>query len=199
MGWMIALGVLVALALLPIGIYAQYNQTGALLQLIFGPLRKTVYPASKKKKSGSKQPAKSAASKKSTSTQKSGGVSWQDFMPLLLRVVEFLKVFRKRICVNQLTLKLILADDDPCDLAVNYGRANGIVESLVPYLESVFRIKRREIAAECDFTADKTIVIAQLNATMPLYKLCALVGVHGIRIFREYLKISKIRKGGAKL
>ncbi len=197
MGWLIALGVLVALALLPIGIYAQYNRSGALLQLVIGPLRKTVYPAAKKEKSQSKQTSQSTVSKKPSPTQKSGGGSWQDFMPLLTRVVNFLKVFRKRICVNHLTLKLILADDDPCDLAVNYGRANGIVESLVPYLESVFRIKQRKIAAECDFTADKTIVIAQLNATMPLYMLCALAGVHGIRIIREYLKISKIRKGGA--
>ena len=96
-------------------------------------------------------------------------------------------------------MKLIMAADDPCDLAVNYGKAWAAVGNLMPQLERLFVIKKRNVEVECDFTADKTLIFAKLDLTITLGRLLALAMVHGIRILRQFLTIMKTRKGGAKL
>ena len=90
-----------------------------------------------------------------------------------------------------------MAADDPCDLAVNYGRAWAAVGNLMPRLERVFVIQKRNIDVECDFTADKTRVLARLDLTITLGRMLglvfALIGRAGVELIRIVLK----RKGGA--
>ena len=90
-----------------------------------------------------------------------------------------------------------MAADDPCDLAINYGRAWAAVGNLMPSLERIFVIQKRNIEVECDFTADKTRVLARLDLTITLGRVLgltfALIGRAGI----ELIKIVMKRKGGA--
>ena len=113
--------------------------------------------------------------------------------------LRFLGDFRRKLRVDVLEMKLIMASDDPCDLAVNYGRAWAAVGNLLPQLERLFVIKKRDIQVECDFTASETLVIARLDLTITLGRLLAAVVVFGVRALKEFLKIKKKRKGGAKL
>ena len=112
-------------------------------------------------------------------------------------VFRFLDVFRRKLRLNLLELKLIMASDDPCDLAVNYGRAWAAVGNLMPQLERVFIIKKRDIEVECDFTASQTLVIARLDLTITLGRLLNAVLVFAVRALVQFLKIKKKRKGGA--
>ena len=50
MGWLIALGVITLLAVLPLGVSVRYNADGALVRVIAGPFRITVFPMKKKEK-----------------------------------------------------------------------------------------------------------------------------------------------------
>ena len=53
MGWLIALGLLVLLATLPLGVRVRYDADGPLVRLLAGPVRLTLYPrkvAAKKEK-----------------------------------------------------------------------------------------------------------------------------------------------------
>ena len=111
--------------------------------------------------------------------------------------VDFLGDFRRKLRLNNLELKLILAGDDPCDLALNYGRAWAAVGNLMPQLEKWFVIRKRNIEVECDFTASQTLVIAHLDLTITLGRLLAAVVKFAVRALIEYLKIRKKRKGGA--
>lgn len=197
MGWLIALGVLIGIVFLPIGVSAIYSAGGAKVQLLLGPVRLTVYPqkkkaaASTKKKSGQKSaPAK---------TKQSSGGSAKDFIPLLHRVLDFLGEAKGKLRVNRLELKLTLGADDPADLAVNYGRAWAGVGNLIPLLERHFVIKKREVDVQCDFTSDQTRIYARLDLTITIGRLLKLGACHGIPALREYLNIMKLRKGGAKL
>ena len=49
MGWWIALGIVVLLAILPLGVHVGYDQDGAVVQIITGPIRITLIPKKKKK------------------------------------------------------------------------------------------------------------------------------------------------------
>ena len=50
MGWLIALGILVLLAILPLGVGMRYSAEGALVRVIAGPFRITVFPMKKQEK-----------------------------------------------------------------------------------------------------------------------------------------------------
>lgn len=213
MGWMIALGVLVLLAILPLGVSVRYDSGGVTACVITGPLKITLFPRPKKKdppkKAKKKEKKKDAASPKPEESsqpeklvsqpedkQKSGG-KWTDFLPLVKVGLDMLGSFRRKLRVDVLELKLIMAGGDPCNLAINYGKAWAALGNLLPRLERVFVIKKRDLEVECDFTGNQTLVIARMDLTITLGRLLALGVVYGIRALREFLKIKKKRKGGA--
>ena len=213
MGWLIALGVLVLLAMLPLGASVRYDSDGVLVRLIVGPVKITLFPRPKKKrppqKTEHKEKKKAPASAKQEASkqtgkpdgmtqdkQKSGG-PWTDFLPLVKVGLDMIGSFRRKLRVNVLELKLILAGDDPCDLAVNYGKAWAALGNLLPRLERVFVIQKRDLEVECDFTANETLVIARLDLTITLGRLLSLGAVYGIRALKVFLKMKKKRKGGA--
>ena len=80
---------------------------------------------------------------------------------------------------------------------MNYGRARAAVGNLMPQLERIFVIRKRDIDVSCDFTASESRVTARLDATITLGRLLGLAAVYGVRGMKEYLKFSKKRKGGA--
>lgn len=204
MGWLITLAVLVALGFLPLGFRAVYREKQPGVWILIGPFPLQVYPGKPKKESGEskpeKKPVKSAPKAKETAEgeQKKGG-SYRDFLPIVKVIFEFLGEFRRKIRVNCLELKLMMAGDDPSDLAVNYGKAWAAVGNLMPQLERLFVIKKRDVDVACDFTGEKTSVYVRLDATITLGRTLYLLSWHGVRILKHLLKLRKLRKGGAEL
>lgn len=216
MGWLITLGILTLLAILPLGVSVKYNSEGPLVRLILGPVRMTVFPAKKKEKKEKpkkeEKPVEKAEEKKSSAPikpaippkeeeqqAKESGGSWTDFLPLVKTVLDFLGDFRRKLRVNRLEMKLILAGDDPCDLGLNYGRAWAALGNLMPRLEEIFVIKKRDVEVECDFEATETLVTARLDMTITLGRLLAAVVRFAFRAIKQFLQIKNKRKGGAKL
>ena len=213
MGWLITLGILVLLAILPLGASVKYDAAGPLIKLIAGPVKITIFPRPKKsqkekkpknEKKSRKDPTKAAQKKakkaepvkEKTDEKKSGG-SLTDFLPLLKVALELLDVFRRKLRVDRLEAKLVMAGDDPCDLAVNYGKAWAAVGNLMPRLEEVLVIKKRDIDVACAFTASETKIYARLDLTITLGRILAIAVVYGFRAVVEFLKIKNSRKGGA--
>ena len=210
MGWLITLGVLGLLAVLPLGASVIYDEDGVLARLVVGPLKITLFPRPRKDKKPKKNKKKSKSKKQTDKKKEASGAEHQeapkqkksggpitDFLPLVKVLLQFLDGFRRKLRVNVLELKLIMAGDDPCDLAVNYGRAWAAVGNLMPQLERIFVIKKRNIEVECDFTADRTLVLARLDLTITLGRLLGLLFVLLYRAAVRLIKIVMKRKGGA--
>ena len=153
MGWLIAAAVITLLAIAPLGVWVRYDLDGLLLKLIAGPVKLTLIPGKKKEKpqEEEKKPAKTQVTKSAAPKEKKGG-SITDFLPLVQLALDLLGDFRRKLRVRRLELLLVMAGDDPCDLAVNYGRAWAAVGNLMPQLERFLVIKKRNIEVECDFT-----------------------------------------------
>ena len=219
MGWLITLGILILLAVLPLGVSVKYDSEGPLVKVIAGPVRIRVYPRPKKQKKEKPekekkttpeqekkaaeeaslpkppQPPKPAKTEKPKETK---GGSLADFLPFVKLGIDFLGDFRRKLRLNDLELKLVLAASDPCDLAVNYGKTWAAVGNLMPALERWFVIKKRNVEVECDFTASQTLVTARLDISITLGRLLNLAAVYGIRGLKEFLNFKKKRKGGAQ-
>lgn len=203
MGWLITLGVLVLLAITPVGVHFKYNSEGIVLRVICGLLRITLLPRNKKQKTEEKKPKpkkeKPPKEKKEPEPpkpeQEKGG-SITDFVPLVKLALNFLNDFRRKLRVDVLELKLIMAGGDPCNLAINYGRAWAAVGNLMPQLERFLVIRKRNIEVECDFVGSQTLVVARLDLTITIGRIVGIVVLYGFRALREYLKIMNKRKGG---
>ena len=222
MGWLITLAVLFALAILPLGVSVRYDAAGVLLRIVAGPIKLTILPKKQKKHKRKKEkapepkpepvpeppkpepvkeqippPREPRRSVAPETEQSAKGGSWTDFLPLVKVALDLLGDFRRKLRLNVLELKLIMAGGDPCNLAINYGRAWAAVGNLMPHLDRLFVIKKRDVEIECDFTASQTLVIARLDITITLGRLLALVVRYAIRGLKEFLIIRKKRKGGA--
>lgn len=243
MGWWITLGILALLAVLPLGVAVRYDEDGALVRIIAGPVKITLFPRPKKDKKPKKEkkpkdkkskekksaanklseskpaapettsepkpqqpqlpppaekkaPAKKEKKAKPEKKDKKGG-SITDFLPLVKVLFDFLGDFKRKLRVNLLEVKVVLAGDDPCDLATNYGRAWAALGNLMPRLERFLVIQKRDIDIQCDFTASSTTIFANLELTITLGRLLAAVFVFIFHAVVELLKILIKRKGGA--
>lgn len=205
MGWLITFGILFALAVLPLGVDVRYDSGGLRARIIFGFIKLTVFPIPswmKRKKKRTEKPTQQTPEevkdekpeeppKPEKPKVKKG--SLMDFLPLVKLGVNFLGDFRRKLRVRRLQLILIMAGDDPCDLAVNYGRTQAAADNLIAVLERVFVIKKRSVQVGCDFTADSTQVVFCADIIITLGHLIALAVVYGIRALKAFLKIKKKR------
>lgn len=203
MGWLIAGGVVLLLLLLPLGVGIRYDEDGFRAKLIVGPVKVPLFPRKKRKKPKEKQkqkkPAKpSGTSEKSSEPERKKGGALTDFLPLVDTALDFLGAFRRKLRVTNLDLAVSLAGDDPCDLAVNYGRVQGIVSGLLPQLERCFVLRKKRIWIGCDFEAEQTRVRMKMHITMTLGRLLGLGIQYGIRFLRQHVRIRNKQKGGAK-
>ncbi len=219
MGWLIALGIIAVLAILPLGASVMYDQHGPLVRIIAGPLKIQVFPLKKKAKQDKPkreikeqepeqteappeeqppEPTKEKKKKPPKDPDEKGG-SILDFLPFVELVFNFLGDFRRKLRIGHLKLHLTMAGGDPCNLAINYGRANASMAALLTQLERLFVIKRRDVRINCDFVASETTILARLDISITLGRIISLLVGYALRAVKTYLSIQKKRKGGANL
>ena len=209
MGWWITLCVLFLLGTLPLGVRACYDQDGPVVKVVLGPVKVKVFPGTKKENKPKKEkpPRKQEKPEEATlpkppqppaapKSKKKGG-SLTDFLPFVKLGIDFLGDVRRKLRMKELYLRLILASNDPYDLAVNYGKTWAAVGNFLPALERFFVIQKRDVEVECDFIASETKIIARLEITMTLGRLLTLAAVYGVRGLKEFIQFRKLRKGGA--
>ena len=212
-GWLIFLGVIVLIAVFPVGISAQYDADGPAAGVMAGPIRIQLYPRPKKEKKENKTkkqkknaekaeeslpdgPPPGAPSKKPEKPKKKGG-SLTDFLPLLDVALDLLADLKDKLRVDLLRLHLVMAADDPADLAMNYGRAQAAGAALLAKLNEWLIIKKQDVQIQCDFTSDETTITVRADLTITLGRLLSLAAVYGIRGLKTFWKIKKQREGGA--
>ena len=191
------LAVLLGLSLIPVGLRASYDEDGAALQLLVGPFHIQLYPEKVKRTKKKTTRTKKSSTRSAGKTKKGGNIS--DFYPIVEIVLEFLNDFRRKLRVDRLTLKIVLAGEDPCDLSVNYGRAWAALGNLMPQLDRFLHIRKRDLDIACNYIAERTTVLFGADITITIGRLLLIAVRHGFRGLFEYFKLLKTKKGGAQL
>jgi hypothetical protein len=221
MGWWIALGILVGILILPLGVSVFYDAAGVRVRVIAGFLRFTVFPMKKKEKKPEKEKApeqkkeevkQKKSEKSSPKTEKAPpvkkkeqpkkeapGGSLLDFLPLAKLALKMVgELFGKTLHIDVLYVKLTMAGGDPCDLAVNYGKAWAALGNLWPKIDDLLTIKKRDIQIQCDFEGEETVVNARVDLTITLARVLGLLIGYGARMAWGFLKILNKRKKAAE-
>lgn len=199
MGWLIFLAILIGLGCLPLGVRLRYDEDGPLSAVLLGRLPIVLYPVpgwlkkltSREKKPGENKPKeeKPKKEKPQKAAENPQGGSWKKFLPLVQLGLHFLGDFRRKLRVNRLVLRLTLAGDDPCDLAVNYGRAWAAVGNLLAAMQRAFVIQKRDVEVQCDFLGEETKVVFAMDLTITLGRVLGLLVKYGIRAVTILLKM----------
>ena len=199
MGWLIFLAILIGLGCLPLGVRLRYDEDGPLAAVLLGRLPIVLYPlpgwlkklTSREKKPGENKPKeeKPKKEKPQKAAENPQGGSWKRFLPLVQLGLHFLGDFRRKLRVNRLVLRLTLAGDDPCDLAVNYGRAWAAVGNLLAAMQRAFVIQKRDVEVQCDFLGEETKVVFAMDLTITLGRILGLLVKYGIRAVAILLKM----------
>lgn len=194
MGWLIFFLFLVLFLLLPLKLFIRY-QDNLRVWLSFGPVSINLYPkkrpATKKRVS---QKNENFESHEEVKKQKKSDK--QTAIAIVQLVLDFLNDFRTKLRIDDLQLQIILADEDPFDLSVNYGRSWIALGGLYPQLERFFVIKKRKIEIGCDYTAEETVINASVDLSITVGRILSLGGYHGFKLLRKYLSIMKKSKDG---
>lgn len=198
-GWLIALGVVILIAILPLGCSLWYDAKGLRIFILAGPFRICVYPARKRvsKKSGKPKTKLQKKSSEKKPTKDTAGGSLRDFRPLLKLALSLLNQLRCRLLVRRLELSLLLAGDDPYDLAILQGRIWAAVGSLDPILNRSLRIRRKHVDISSDFLRDTSVVTARMEVTITVGHLVVLgvrFGARAIRLMSEIKNQKKVRQ-----
>lgn len=199
MGWLIFLAILLLLGSMPLGLRLRYDAGGAEAVLLVGMFRLRLYPMSERlyrllhrpKKQKAQPVPQAPMAPPQPPPQKKPGGDWKRFLPLLQTGLDLLGDLRRKLRVDHLTFHLIMAGDDPADLAVYYGRAWAAVGGLMPQLDRAFVIKKRDVQVECDFVGTETRVAFAMDLTVTLGRLLGLAVRYGIRIIKQFLAIKK--------
>lgn len=206
-GWLIALGILALIAILPVGVGLIYSQDGLVLSLLVGmikikllpkpPKEKTKKQKKKKETSDQKKKSKKNGSEHKPKEKKKSGGKVTDFLPLLDVAFRFLSSFWRKLRVKRMEVNYIMAGGDPCDLALNYGKAWEAVGNIIPYLDRIFVIRKRDIQVQCDFAADTASIYVRLDISITIGRVIGIAVKYGFLALREFMKIKSKRKGGA--
>lgn len=191
----IGLGILAFFWLLgrvPLGVTAVYNGDGPRVDAAAGPFHIRLYPRPPKapgKQEKQKEPDEPEKEQTPEQREKrSLGGQLPMFKELLGLVLEAQGALRNRLRIRELTLHLTVGGkgDDPAQAAVRYGSAWAAIGNLLPLLERAFRIEKRDIDAQVDFTQEETTVYAKAAAVISLGALLRMGVYYGLRALKLY-------------
>ncbi len=177
MWWIIPLAIIlvvVGLAALPVGLRVIYDKEGLLVKLIVGVFPFKLNLTEINEKSFEKRLKRKRKMEENPNYQPiihHPNGTLREFIPLLDLYLQLLFNSKYKLKVKLLELKLTMANDDPFDLAMNYGKAWTIINGLLPQLERFLNIKKRKLDVSCDFLAEETMIYARADLVIPLARL----------------------------
>jgi hypothetical protein len=202
-GWLIALAVVLLLASIPfwpVGLVAVYRDSGLEIAIRLGFLRFKLDPEGSTLKDLIVPVLKKEAEilVATIKAKKEEGGKLSDLLPLLNAIWKLLGDLRKKVRVKRLDMNLTLAGGDPCDLALNYGKAWVAVGNIISFLENFLIIKKRNVQVNSDFLGDTTRIYLKVFANMTIWRLFSLLLKYGLPLRDEYNKFLYNDEGGTE-
>lgn len=192
----VVLGLLILLLVLPVGVIAQYSETGGDITACIGPIPIKIYPREEKDKHRKKD-IKDEKSKKGENQEKTGKIGLGGGVPMFKELLnlglEALGCFRRRLLMKEFSLHLTIGAQgkEPAHWGLLYGGAWAGVGNLIPLLENIFRIKKRDIQVFLDENSGENSVYGRGEFRLFLWEALYLLIYYGLRGLNIYNK----RKG----
>ncbi|MCL2152117.1 MAG: DUF2953 domain-containing protein [Oscillospiraceae bacterium] len=210
----IIFAILILIALLRFGVSVEYSANGLTLTAIAGFLRMRILPRSekplskrdkaklearkeKKDRKQAEKKAKKEAKKKSREARegkKPGAV--KTILGLLPAIKTTLVRLRRRLLIKKLVIYYSIASDDPYNTAVAFGAANAALETIVPFIEKYFRVKRRDIRAMANFLDTQQSIYINAAISLAIWEAVYIVSSILLAFIKVLVSSAKSSKEG---
>ena len=169
------LGLVVVLLLMPVGIRVRYRDGELKLWYCFGPVRILGYPGKEKDQPKPKKKTEQSNIRKvvddHVEANKTVDSPLGNLVAQIKTVLGLFWALKPKLRLKRLEIKVHLAGEDPCSVALLYGGAWAALGALVPVLEEAFILKKRDLDVDCRFDGGSTTVDAHLDLTVGLGRL----------------------------
>lgn len=186
---LIVCALLLFVLLIPLHVILSYNESGfsVLLRVLFVQLK---FPNKKKKT------LKNTKVSESGKPKKRGG-DYKQLLALARHAVHAAGKLLKAITIHNLQMDFTVATDDPFKTAMIFGGSGAGVGILLPYLESHFSIKKKQINVQADFEETEMKVSALADCKILVAQLLAIGLCFAYNFLKEQMmNASKNRKDG---
>jgi len=180
----VVLAVLILIALLRIGVTAEYNADGFFLTAHAGLLSIRLFP-------GDQKPKVKKRVRKAPKIKMPGKL--KPFLDMIAAAKISLERMRRKLLIKELTIHFTAAGDDPAMTAIMYGAANAVFSSLTPLLENSFRIRKRDLVTFADFLAPEHTVYFNAVISMAVWE-AAYTGIVLLPPSARLIKSMIVRK-----
>lgn len=177
-GWLIALAVLVLFLLLKVGVFLHWDSEASVLKVRVGLFRFSLSTDEKKgkKKKQTKKDTKPAspAKAKGEKNDKTNLKKW--IKALLAHWTDLFSLLGKVLtspALDLLRLYIAVAGEDA---ELQYGKYCAGLSAGLPVLHNTFCVKKQDIQIACRYEIPKTQIMAEVEATVRIYEVFALVG-----------------------
>lgn len=188
------------LSLVRVKVQGEYDDRSLTVRLGVGPMSFRLLPA--KKEGGDRPPKKRVKRRKAKKAAEPAKKDIKkDIKNIMSLALELLPValraagsLRRKISVDLLEVRVLLAGDDPASTALSFGRVNALVGMVLPLLEQNFHIRRRDIRTSVDFQRPRSEVCAKaaLSLTVGQGAMFALrFGWQAVRVLLRWQRRDK--------
>lgn len=180
MVFLIALLIVAALLLMPVGIDAEYIERQAVVRASVGPVGFPVltFPRTEEKSRKKKRSPKSRKKKLD-----------RELVVMLIRLgIQALKRLRRRLRIDELQIHLLVSTPDPYQTAMLYGRLNATVYALIPALAQAVELRNQDIQIDVDFDKGRMDAYGRLLLRIYVGQLLVVAAAFGLDFLRWKLE-----------
>lgn len=182
-GW-IFLAILLLLILLVfvfrLGVLACYDQEGPWVKVRVGPKYIQVFPVVKDPDKEAKNKRKQEALAAKEPVKRDLGGLLEMVWDLLPVVRDAASRFRHKLQIDDLTIDVTWAEEDPADTGIHYGQGWAAIESILSFLEANFIIKNRQVALYVDFLTEEPRIYIRAGLSLTLAQLLGVALPAGV-------------------
>lgn len=151
-----------------VGARAVYGAAGPEVFLRVGAVYKRIFPLKRdKKQKGKKKRDEGEAGERKE--QKGGGFArFKAFLPIIGDTLGRLK---SKLSVDLLEIRFTAASGDPATTAMMFGGFYAGLGTVLPALENIFKVKKRDISADADFSAREPTVFARAALSLRIREI----------------------------
>lgn len=169
-----------------LGGIAEFKEEVFSLSLIAGPIRIKLFPrGEKEKKPDKKKPAGKKEEEKGKEgeekEEKPGKTKLPPVGDLVSIALEALGALKRKIRLDDLTLHLTWASEDPADTALGFGKAQAALGMIWPLIANNFRVKKHDLGVSVDFERTKPDIYARGSLTMTVGQLVSFALRFGMK------------------
>ncbi len=163
--------VIAAVLTIRAGAIAEYSSDGYYVAARIGFMTLRVLPLKKKQKAEKTKKKLKAIGREDKETKGGTVDKLKSYLP---GIIDFLKGFRRKLQIDELTVWYMAAGEDPAKTAMSFGQASAAMGIITGVLKNALNIKKKDFRASVSFDETKPRVYLKAAASMRVGQILSL-------------------------